>query len=368
MPSKKLKILFIPFIKTKTSERIPQIIKILSRHYNIIGVAPVKAIFKRGGIHWILSRIRLLNLFFKALKLSLKARPDLIFCEEPEYTLVGLMISKIIGKPVIYDTHGNRYLLCKRLNSRLRYLFYAVPLDIFLAKKSAVLLVVSEHNKQFYIDQGIPPRKIHVIPSCIDLTEVDKSRIGSSKYLETFRGKKTLLFFGTFDYQPNLEALCFINEELAPAIDDLNNVEIYICGRASERVMRLIGNFHRKVKWVGFVQNIYEILYAIDVFICPLWRTVGIIVKVLDAMSAGKPIIASEFVAEGIPELKSFKACLARNKEEFICLVRRFIENFDEYKSLGHEFRKIVESKYSSKVVEQKLQYIINELGRKKIK
>lgn len=358
---RRLKILFLPLTQAKTSERIPMIIKILSKHYSIVGIKDQRILYFNGKISWILSKLSLIRLILRGIKMGIKSRPDLIFCEEPDYALVGLIISKILRKPIIYDSHGNRYLLCVRLNSPLYYRLYAIPLDIMLAKRSTLLLVVSEHNKKYYMNQGIPPERIRVIPSCVDLTEIDKARIGSLKYMELFKGKKILLFFGTFSYQPNMEALLFINNKLAPALEDMKDVEIYIAGRAPAN-KDIVGMLHKKVKWLGFVPNIYEVLHAADVFICPLWKTVGIIVKVLDAMGAGKPIIVSRFVKEGIPELNESNAFLANDETEFIYLTRLCIKNLDKYLQMGAQLRKIIAMNYNVDVVENNLIQIIQEL------
>ncbi len=356
-----LKILFIPLTRAKTSERIPMIIKILSKHYDIVGIEHRRILYIHGKITWIINKLALTRLILMGVKLGIKSRPDLIFCEEPDYALVGLIISKILRKPIIYDSHGNKYLLCVRLNSPLYYRLYAIPLDIMLAKRSTLLLVVSEHDKKHYIYQGITSKRIRVIPSCVDLEEIDKARNGSLKYMELFKGKKILLFFGTFGYQPNLEALLFINDKLAPALEDVKDVEIYIAGRVPAN-KDIVSMLHKKVNWLGFVPNIYEVLHAADLFICPLWKTVGIIVKVLDAMGAGKPVIVSRFIKEGIPELNESNAFLANNETDFIYLTRQCIKNLDKYLQIGVQLRKIIAMNYNVDVVEKKLIKIINEL------
>lgn len=291
----------------------------------------------------------------------------LIFCEEPEYALVGFILSKILRVPFIYDSHGNKYLQCIRLRNPLYYRLYITFLDIFLAKKCSVLLVVSEFDRRCYINQGVPPGKIYVIPSFIDLEKVKRAIMNPSTNIPIPKGKKTLLFFGNYNYEPNVEALRFINNELAPAIDNIENVEIYICGRSPVPIEQLVGPLHRKVKYLGFVPDIYEVLNTVDAFICPIWTGVGIIVKVLDAMAVGKPIVGTKFLREGIPELNENNALLARNKQEFIYLVRHLLEHYDEYKHMGQVLQNIIATRYSRDVIEKKLYFIILHVIRDRL-
>src|SRR5208282_1943974 len=136
-------------------------------------------------------------------------------------------------------SHGNKYLQCLRSGKPFYYTVYITFSDAISAKLSTLLLVVSEFDKNVYCNQGVPRKKIVVVPSFIDFKEAYDAK-KSSKYVSLFKDKKTLLFFGSFDYQPNVEALQFINNELAPALEDIENVEIWICGRSSVPIQQLI--------------------------------------------------------------------------------------------------------------------------------
>lgn len=343
-------------------------IKVLSKHYDLVGLRPQRRL--RVTQHskkalwifeWIMEK---LYLVLKGIRLSIQNNIDLLFCEEPEYALVGLILSRIFRKPIIYDSHSNKYLQCKRFNAPFYYTLYITILDIISARLSTLLLVVSEFEKKIYISQGIPSNKIRVLPSFIDLREVDRAKEGSSKYSSLFKGKRVLLFFGNLGYQPNIEALQFINNELAPALEDIKEVEIYVCGKTPVSDIQYLvkGKLHSKVKYLGFVPNIYEILHAIDIFICPLWKTAGIIVKVLDAMAVGKPIVATRFIQEGIPELKEYNTFLATSRSQYIYLVRYLIKHYDKYKYIGLNLRRIIITKYSLDVIEKQLSSIIHSI------
>lgn len=362
--NKRPKILFIPLVESKTSERIPMMIRVLSKHYDLIGLRSYFNTLYNKKAFWILCRLKLAILILKGIKLGLKNHVDLIFCEEPEYALAGLIISKVLRKPIIYDSHGNRYLLCMRLNPSYCYRLYAIFLDIIVARMSSLILVVSKHNKKFYVSQGVSPERIRVLPSFVDLNEVDSARYASLAYLKLFKNKRTLLFFGSFQYPPNVKALQFINNELAPALEGIKNVNIYVCGRIPfSGIEHILGSKpHRKLKYLGFVPNIYAVLHAADIFICPIWTTVGIIVKVLDAMAVGKPIVITKFIKEGIPELNENNALIAENKQQFIHLVKYLLDHYDRYKYVAQDLRKIIESKYSMKVIEKQLCSIIQNI------
>ncbi len=367
LQKKRVTIIFIPFYEGKTSERIPSIVKVLSKRYSLVGLRPHSQlrVTRRGKkafwlYEWVLEKF---TLTLKGVKMGIQNSADLIFCEEPEYAIVGLAISKILRKPVIYDSHGNKYLQCKRFGKPFYYTIYITFSDLISAKMSTLLLAVSEFDKNIYHHQGVSCEKIQVIPSFINLKKVDNAKTGSSKYESLFKGKKILLFIGNFTYQPNVEALRFINNELAPALEHIDNVEICICGHSSVPIQHLTGCIlHRKVTYLGFVPNVYEVLHAADAIMCPLWRAVGIIVKMLDAMAVGKPIVATSLLKEGIPELNKYNVFLAKNKNEFIRMVIDLLEHYDKYEHMGRDFRRIIITKYTEEVIEKQLFSVIHNV------
>jgi polysaccharide biosynthesis protein PslH len=56
------------------------------------------------------------------------------------------------------------------------------------------------------------------------------------------------------------------------------------------------------VDLLGFVPDVFEVLRAATVFVCPMRQGTGIKVKLLEAMACGLPSVVSPLALEGVPE------------------------------------------------------------------
>ncbi|GAJ07307.1 unnamed protein product, partial [marine sediment metagenome] len=214
------------------------------------------------------------------------------------------------------------------------------------------MIVLSEADKQAYIEQGFDPAKIAVIPRPPDLSlsdevaadkEVLRKRLG----LEVKRG--ILIFTGKRDYPPNMEAAQWINRELAPTISQrFNDAQILMTG--SHEVPKLA---HPIITFTGFVPNVFEYICASDVLIAPIEQPTGRLTKVFDAMACAKPAVVMASAANGIPQLiDGYNATVAKDRDEFIEKTIYLLEHPDEAQEIGVRARKTMEEYYNWEIWE----------------
>jgi glycosyltransferase involved in cell wall biosynthesis len=112
------------------------------------------------------------------------------------------------------------------------------------------------------------------------------------------------------------------------------------------------------------VEDIYLWLAAADVSVAPLWKGLGILTKVVEALSAGLPTVVTELALPGIPELKDGENCLvASGKEEFVERLRRLIDDKDLRSRLSVNGRELIRSKYSCDIVGAQVEELILSVG-----
>jgi glycosyltransferase involved in cell wall biosynthesis len=109
----------------------------------------------------------------------------------------------------------------------------------------------------------------------------------------------TLLFVGNFMHPPNVDAALWLMREIFPRIAAVHpTARLHIVGpRATPAMARLAGG---RVVLAGAVASVEPILDCAAVVVAPIRTGGGMRVKVLDALAAGKAVVATSRAAEGI--------------------------------------------------------------------
>ncbi len=335
-----------------TSERTPEIYRRLMKSHTLVQLGPrwdklIYDVDRPAPLRLPLYLFDKLDLIIRGLRAAKTNRVDLIFCETYHHALVGVVIAKILGRPCVWDSHGNVLLFAESQGKSGPFRIAAGTLERFIGKRVDALITVTNVDADMYASQGIPRQKIHVFPSCVDVADVDR-RVRERRLLRQSTPRSptsipVLFFFGSFKYEPNRDALRFVDEVLAPSLAKAGaRFKIQVAGRDIPAQA-----FHPSIEILGFVPDIYAPIADADLGIVPLWKGVGILVKALDMMAVGTPIIGSSFVAKGIPELRNGEQILlAETPDEFIRLIIHSLEHPEDLQEMGDRGRSLVREHY----------------------
>jgi len=110
----------------------------------------------------------------------------------------------------------------------------------------------------------------------------------------------TLLFVGSFAYQPNIEAAEFLIEQVWPHIyRAMPEARLIIAGNRPERVrgydMSVPG-----VEFTGFVDDLEGLYQQSRVVCAPILSGGGTRIKIIEAAGYGKAVVATRLGAEGL--------------------------------------------------------------------
>ncbi len=346
------RILFIPDVSgVRTSERTPLLYRSLEKNHEVVGVPaaldrwiydPDRAKLPR----YLLYVLDKALLAWRGVRLARLYRSELVVCATSHHALPGLIVARILGIRCLWDSQGNVRLFAESVGKGAFFTRMSVRLERLLGRGVDTLLTVSERDAEAYVAMGVPREKIHIIPISVVLSDVDtKLSRGSTLVEKVTRSVEVplLLFFGSFKYAPNREALTFLNDSLAPALESEGvRCQILIAGRDIPD-----GPFHPFLRPLGFVHEIHELLAACDLCLVPIWKGVGILTKVLDAMAAGTPVVLTDFVARIIPGVEAgVNAYVASSEHDFGPLVVRALSHLEESHALAEAARKLVEERY----------------------
>lgn len=105
-------------------------------------------------------------------------------------------------------------------------------------------------------------------------------------------------FAGNFSHPPNREALAWLSAELVEKILVVcPGAQIVVAGKGLSSAE--VAALNPKLRYVGFVEDYAAFLDMCSIFVAPLRSGGGIKIKVLEALSAGCPVVTTSIGAEG---------------------------------------------------------------------
>ena len=154
---------------------------------------------------------------------------------------------------------------------------------------------------------------------------------------------KILLYTGLPDYQPNREAINFLDREIIPwIVKDFSDVRLAIIG----------GEVGFKREWLinpGSIpyHEVPAFIKASDICLAPIFSGSGTRVKILEFIAAGKPVISTTKGAEGIAVKTGKNIVIADDTHKFTEKIVYILEHTKFAEEIGYEGMKIVRANYS---------------------
>lgn len=360
-------IVFVPEIKPVgvTNERSPKLFEMLSERFSVVGisVSRLNQIVYDQRVNkptrYLLFPLDEGVTFWRTLRALRQQSSALVFAEGSYFSLASGFAAKLRQAPMIWDNHGNIVTFAKVQGKSSFFTRGNVLFEKVLERLSTKILVVNQKDKEDYVSMGFSAHKLEILPTCADM------RVAAERYCTRSEARKKLgiseqesvvLFVGTLRYEPNLDAAKYIAQELAPKVRQaFPSARFYVAGSGSPSFPYPEGTV-----FLGFVEDMYLWLSAADVSIAPLWKGLGILTKVIEALSAGKPTVVTPLAMEGIPELEHQANCLlGKDREDFADQLVRLLKDERLGAELGSEGKRLIERSYSCEVIAQKLVQIL---------
>lgn len=156
-----------------------------------------------------------------------------------------------------------------------------------------------------------------------------------------------LLMTGTLSYAPNADAAAWFDDEIMPMVRaDLPSAVLRIVGRSPSEQLRRRSDVRRGVIVVGEVDDVRPYMQSADVFIAPLRAGGGTRLKVLEALAAGLPVVATSIAIEGLGVAEAGLVRIGNSTQEIVAQVKSVIADEGYRRTVGREGRRFVEQKY----------------------
>jgi glycosyltransferase involved in cell wall biosynthesis len=117
-----------------------------------------------------------------------------------------------------------------------------------------------------------------------------------------FHDRRSILFVGNFQHEPNVEAVRFLCEEVVPLLSEelLAAHPVLIVGHApDDRVVRSV-TATPGVQLVGWVPSLTPYFHSARVSVAPLLHGAGVKGKIVRSLAAGTPVVSTTLGIEGL--------------------------------------------------------------------
>jgi sugar transferase (PEP-CTERM/EpsH1 system associated) len=227
-----------------------------------------------------------------------------------------------------------------------------------IAAQFSASCVVTQREAELF-NQLIPNQPINVIENGVD-----------AEYFQAIARNANpaeLTFIGVMDYPPNVEAVIYFAKNVWPLIrSELPQTNFTIVGsRPSREILRL-----RKMPGIsvtGFVPDVRPYLARTSLVVVPLAVARGIQNKVLEAMAAGAPVLATPAAAAGLTcESRELISIVNRDPQSFAMAAIRMVKDQKSSENKARNAQKFVAQNYSWENKGRDLEALLHNVVRAK--
>lgn len=211
-----------------------------------------------------------------------------------------------------------------------------------------IVMPQSEKDKKLLIENSVPKEKIHVLTSYFH----------NMSYIKREQVNRDILFWGAMYRPENYEAAIWFIDNVMPLLVD-TDVRFIVAGNHPPKELQIRSN--DRVIVTGFVEDETPYFANSLCFVSPLLNGAGIKVKVIEALSAGIPVLTNDIGIEGIPAENGINYFHCLEPEDYEQIVRLLLADEIDKKKLLQEQRMLITNYFNlEESVEDYIQMIKN--------
>jgi glycosyltransferase involved in cell wall biosynthesis len=282
---------------------------------------------------------------------------DVVHVEGIELAPYLDVIEAVYLRPlVVFDDHNCEYLLQQRVFltdlriptrwpgaaysfvqwRRLRHY------EAQACRRADRVLAVSEADAAA-LRRLVPGLDVIVVPNGIDTQSYTPAP--SHQYTPT------LIFTGTMDFRPNVDAVLWFAREVLPLVRaEVPEARFVVAGQRPHRRLNVLRD-DPAVELTGWVEDTRPYIAEAAVYVAPLRMGGGTRFKLLEAMAMGKPVVATRLGAEGFPVTHERELLLTDAPVDFAAAVVALLRSSERRTELGRAGWTFVEQHYDWRVI-----------------
>jgi len=168
---------------------------------------------------------------------------------------------------------------------------------------------------------------------------------------KTDYSSNSLCFIGSFNWEPNVEAINWFLKDLNPVIQGSIPVKVEIAGKDGAIFFKDFATSSAQFR--GFVESPSDFLKSNGIFIAPMKSGSGVKIKVLEAMSNGLPCVLTPKAAEGLNLPPNYPIC--ETEDAFVTLCIDLAKDSVKREKLGKLGFEFIQSNFGFEGIVEKL-------------
>jgi glycosyltransferase involved in cell wall biosynthesis len=287
---------------------------------------------------------------------------DIIQCEGPLFTYYLDEIKKLTSAPVVLRAHNIEHRIREMTAVNTTGIFHKAylydlahriaRLETEAAQLFDAVIPISEPDMQWFSSVR------RVKPLFLMETGADDAHYVS----EPEEGLLKIGFIGALNWKPNIDGVRWFLKEVWPHVARIfPYATLHIAGRGAPK-----GAHHRlsgeRVIYEGEVDDARAFMASVNVVIAPLFAGSGLRIKIIEAMSIGRTVIATPVAVNGIPAEDRRELFVAADAKSFCNAITEALENRELRKAIGDAAVKLVKEKYDNRVNTAQLLEFYKEL------
>lgn len=300
---------------------------------------------------------------FRIKRILIEQKIDVIVCHTPIGAGVGRIAAKLAKTAnVVYFAHG---LPCAPAQNILVWLLWFC-VEKILGYITDAVLVMNEYDEKLCKSHRLVKdiNKVFRIPGMgADLEKFkDKTAENERRQIERELGiaenKKLLLCIAYLIRQKGVFLFLKAGREICTRRDD-----VYFLlagdGPSMDKLRRIVERYHLEdnFKLLGWRDDIYRLMMAVDVFVLPTYYFEGLPVSILEAMACGKPVVATRHrgCEELVVDSKTGYLVPVRQVDPLIEKIELLVDDDNLRTSMGQAGRQRIERYFEANYCTDKI-------------
>lgn len=306
-----------------------------------------------------------------------KHQYDLVHVHTPIAAVLGRIAAKIAGvKRIVYTSHGLPF---HDRASPKEYTLYSN-----VEKCAALLtdLILSQNHEDIATAKKLglcPPEKIAYLGNGVDIDRFNRARLDPDHQAQL---RKSLgipdtanLIIGTIGRLTRKKGSGYLIEATAKLVSQFPNLHVLIIGgelstdpepfyKEITEGIRTLG-IQNNVTLTGIRQDIPEILGLLDIFTLPTFTHEGLPRSIVEAMSMGLPVVATDIrgCREAVLHEKTGFIVPPQDSQKLAEALGKLLSNSEMRSAYGQAGRQRVEAEYDESFVFERLENFYRDLG-----